>query len=83
MTKFRTALGGFHRGDVANYIEQAAAEHREKVKALEAQIVKLQNENTNALRRLYEAETQLASANRDSEIVAKIRQVFADCENAE
>ena len=78
ITKFRTALAGFHRGDVAAYIEQSAAAHREKIKALEAQIIKLQNENTNALRRLYEAETQLASANRDSRIMAQIRQLLTE-----
>ena len=78
LTRFRTALGGFNRSDVANYIEQSAAEHREKVKAMEAEIVRLQNENLIAQRRLEEAETKLAASNRDSAIMEQIRQLLAD-----
>lgn len=36
--RFRGALGGFNRRDVAQYIEQTAKEHREQVEALQAQL---------------------------------------------
>lgn len=78
ITRFRTAIGGFNRSDVANYIEQSAAEHREKVKAMETEIVKLQNELLDATKRLSEAEAQLAATHRDSEIVAQIRELLLD-----
>lgn len=36
--KFRGALGGFNRRDVARYIEQTAAEHRKRVAGLEEEL---------------------------------------------
>ncbi|MBQ7255132.1 MAG: hypothetical protein IJS31_02655 [Oscillospiraceae bacterium] len=32
--KFRTSFGGFHRGDVAEYIERTAQKHNEALKQL-------------------------------------------------
>ena len=42
---FRSALGGFHKGDVTGYIEKTAAQHRSELLELEATIVALQDEN--------------------------------------
>ena len=36
--RFRGALGGFNRRDVAQYIEKTAKEHQEQVEALQAQL---------------------------------------------
>ena len=35
MNRFRTALGGFHRGDVANYIEKSAQEFNAALRQLQ------------------------------------------------
>ena len=42
---FRSALGGFHKGDVTGYIEKTAAQHRSEMLELEATIVALRDEN--------------------------------------
>ncbi len=42
---FRTAVGGFHKGDVSAYISKTAAEHSAKVSALQARIDELEAEN--------------------------------------
>ncbi|MBQ7523617.1 MAG: hypothetical protein IJT07_03780 [Oscillospiraceae bacterium] len=83
ITRFRTAIGGFNRSDVASYIEQSASAHREKVKTLEGQIVKLQNEAISAMNRINELEAQLAekdaqleTAQRASELVSQIRRLL-------
>ena len=45
MYKFRTSVGGFHRGDVAGYIEKMASQHRTEVLDYENKILALQEEN--------------------------------------
>ena len=42
---FRTAVGGFHKGDVTEYISQAAQAHEKEIRALEEKIETLQAEN--------------------------------------
>ena len=42
---FRTALGGFHKGDVTAYIEKAASQHRMELLECEKRISALQEEN--------------------------------------
>ena len=43
--RFRSALGGYHKGDVAGYIEKAAAQHRSELLECEATITSLREEN--------------------------------------
>lgn len=43
--KFRTALSGFHKGDVTAYIEKTASAHRSELLAQEQIITELQKEN--------------------------------------
>ena len=43
--KFRTALSGFHKGDVTAYIEKTASEHRSELLEKEKTITELQKEN--------------------------------------
>lgn len=43
--RFRSALGGYHKGDVAGYIEKAAAQHRSELLEREATIASLREEN--------------------------------------
>ena len=43
--QFRTALSGFHKGDVTAYIEKTALEHRSALLEQERIITELQKEN--------------------------------------
>ena len=43
--RFRSSLGGFHKGDVTAYIEKTAAQHRSELLEYERQIAELQGEN--------------------------------------
>ena len=49
---FRTALGGFHRGDVSEYIASAAAAHQARIDELQEQIQRLERENESLRSRL-------------------------------
>ena len=42
---FRTALGGFHKGDVTGFIEKTAALHRIELQEYEALVTSLREEN--------------------------------------
>ena len=42
--RFRAALGGFNRRDVAQYIEKTAREHREQIEALQAELEQARKE---------------------------------------
>ena len=42
---FRTALSGYHKGDVTAYIEKTASEHRSALLEMEKTITQLQKEN--------------------------------------
>lgn len=42
---FRTAMGGFHKGDVVGYIERTAAQHRSELLSRDQIIQELQEEN--------------------------------------
>ena len=42
---FRSALSGFHKGDVTAYIEKTASEHRSALLEMEKTITELQKEN--------------------------------------
>lgn len=42
---FRTAVGGFHKGDVSAYITKVASAHRAEVSALQKQVETLEQEN--------------------------------------
>lgn len=46
VVRFRTALAGFHKGDVTDYISQSARANREMINSLNQQILALQEENT-------------------------------------
>ena len=43
--RFRSALGGFHKGDVTAYIEKTATQHRSELLEYEATITALREEN--------------------------------------
>jgi hypothetical protein len=45
VVRFRTALAGFHKGDVTDYISQSARANREMGNSLKQQILALQEEN--------------------------------------
>ncbi|HJH63031.1 MAG TPA: hypothetical protein IAC84_07225 [Firmicutes bacterium] len=52
--KFRSALGGFNREDVARYIEQSATAHREQVAGLEKRLAQAEQERDSLRRELEE-----------------------------
>ena len=74
-SKFRSALNGFNRSDVANYIETSSAEHQRALQALQMQVDNLTGEleqaqaaldaqvsrNTELQKQLEETETALKS----------------------
>lgn len=43
--RFRTAVGGFHKGDVADYIAKTAAQHASELKEYQERIAALEQEN--------------------------------------
>ena len=45
IVRFRSAVAGFHKGDVTNYIAQTVSAHRETVKSLNDRIEALEKEN--------------------------------------
>ena len=57
-SKFRSSLGGFHRGDVANYIESLSMQHAAAMKEKSGQIDALQTELLAARQKLQEAEEE-------------------------
>ena len=57
-SKFRSSLGGFHRGDVANYIESLSMQHAAAMKEKSGQIDALQDELLAARQKLQEAEEE-------------------------
>ena len=60
-SKFRSSLGGFHRGDVANYIESLSMQHAAAMKEKSGQIDALQAELLAARQKLEEAEEEKRS----------------------
>lgn len=57
-SKFRSSLGGFHRGDVASYIESLSMQHAAAMKEKSGQIDALQAELLAARQKLQEAEEE-------------------------
>lgn len=57
-SKFRSSLGGFHRGDVANYIESLSMQHAAAMKEKSGRIDVLQAELLAARQKLEEAEEE-------------------------
>ena len=43
--RFRSAIGGFHKGDVTAYIEMTLSKHRSELLEMEAQLTSLREEN--------------------------------------
>lgn len=66
VVRFRTALAGFHKGDVTDYISQSARANRDMVNNLNQQILALQEENAqlrgNAADGAYVAELEEKAA---------------------
>lgn len=62
MNRFRTALGGFHRGDVANYIERSSREHQAALQELKDSCVKLTAQRDAAVAELETVKAQLEAA---------------------
>ena len=68
--RFRTALAGFHKGDVTNYISQTVNTHRDTVRKLNEQIETLEQENEELRRTAAEGAYV-------SELEEKARQLIA------
>lgn len=52
--RFRTAVGGFHKGDVSEYIAKTAASHRSEIAELENRISELEEQNRQLLAAISE-----------------------------
>lgn len=59
--RFRTAMGGFHKGDVSAYITKTAVQHRKEIAALEEQLAQQQEENEALRAKLAELEAEAAA----------------------
>ena len=66
-SKFRTSIGGFHRGDVADYIEAMAIEHKKDLRRLNDANEKLESEKTALEAALAQAQAELASVKKELE----------------
>lgn len=58
-SKFRTSIGGFHRGDVADYIEAMAIEHKKDLRRLNDANEKLKSEKAALEAELASAKAEL------------------------
>lgn len=72
VVRFRTAVGGFHKGDVTEYISRTAAVHKETVAKLQKELDRLELENESLRARCLAMEAELAanyeaSAERETE----------------
>ena len=70
MSKFRTQLGGFHRADVANYIEKTALEHRDALQQLKDECAALAAQRDAAKAELETVRAQLEAALEGKELPA-------------
>ncbi len=68
MNRFRTALGGFNRSDVATYIEKTSREHHEALQQLKDDCVKLSAQRDAAVAELETVKAQLEAALEGREI---------------
>lgn len=56
--RFRTSVGGFHKGDVADYITKASAAHRAETSELKDRIQVLEQENETLRQQLLAVPTE-------------------------
>ena len=61
-SKFRSALGGFNREDVANFIESQSIAHQKELRALREENAKLTAERDEARQALAALQEQAAAA---------------------
>lgn len=68
--RFRTALGGFNRQDVANYIETSSKKHREELSQLKDELTCAQAEKKAALEQVKTLTAQLEALQEGKEPVS-------------
>ncbi len=61
LTRFRTALAGFNRSDVARYIEQSAKQHKEELSKLKDELSIAQGEKLSAQEKVKELSARVAA----------------------
>ena len=66
-SKFRTAVSGFNRTDVVNYIESASIEHQKALRKLSDERDRLAGENAGLQTQLEELQAQLQQAKEEAE----------------
>ena len=59
---FRTQLSGFHRGDVAEYIQRTAREHQQELRRLQEELTREREEKEQLLRQLASVQGQPQAA---------------------
>ena len=80
-SKFRSSLGGFHRGDVANYIESLSMQHAAAMKEKSGQIDALQAELLAARQKLQEEEEKRALQIKLDDALAALEAATAPAED--
>ena len=70
-SKFRTAVSGFNRTDVVNYIESASIEHQKALRKLTDERDRLAGENAGLQTQLEELQAQLRQAKEENESLSE------------
>ena len=70
-SKFRTAVSGFNRTDVVNYIESASIEHQKALRKLTDERDRLAGENAGLQTQLEELQAQLQQAKEENESLSE------------
>lgn len=70
-SKFRTAVSGFNRTDVVNYIESASIEHQKALRKLTDERDRLAGENAGLQTRLEALQAQLQQVNEENDSLNK------------
>ena len=72
VNRFRTQLGGFHRADVANYIEKTAREHQEALAQVKDENARLSAEKAALKAEAEQLKAQLEAALEGREVPAAV-----------
>ena len=67
--RFRTAVGGFHKGDVSAYIEKTASAHQAELAQLEQALTAAQQENENLRASLTDLQAKLDAIHEASDSI--------------
>ncbi len=76
--RFRTAVGGFHKGDVADYISKSAASHRAELEKYKTLLAEMEQENESLRQQLSEL---IASVQEPEEASPQLSEETSEAQN--